>query len=134
VKLSDREQNSALKGESRLSGAEDELIAERTAELTKANQALLAEVDARRRAEEELSRSEALLRSIVDNSTSIIHLKDNDGRYIFVNCQFEAVFRIDEVDVRGKSDFERRATYLSFEQISNVRFCGWALRNLLDLR
>jgi PAS domain S-box-containing protein len=89
-----------------LSEAEDELIAERTAELTKTNQVLQAEIDARGRAEEELSRNEALLRSIIDNSTSIIHLKDKDGRYIFVNCQFEAVFRVDEVDVRGKSDFD----------------------------
>jgi PAS domain S-box-containing protein len=106
AELADRDQNSELKRESSLSEAKDELIAERTAELTKTNQVLQAEIDARGRAEEELSRNEALLRSIIDNSTSIIHLKDKDGRYIFVNCQFEAVFRIDEVDVKGKTDFD----------------------------
>ncbi len=56
--------------------------------------------------EEQLFKNEALLQSIIDSSTRVIYLKDKEGRYITINCQFELLFRIDERDARGKTDFD----------------------------
>jgi two-component system CheB/CheR fusion protein len=44
------------------------------------------------------------LLSIMNNSTSIITMKDLAGRYEFVNHQFEQVFRKSAADVIGKTD------------------------------
>ncbi len=56
--------------------------------------------------DDELYRSETLLRSIIDSSTRVIFLKDPDGRYLTVNHQFEKLFRVSLEDVTGKSDAE----------------------------
>ncbi len=56
--------------------------------------------------EEQLFKNEALLQSIIDSSTRVIYLKDKEGRYITINCQYELLFRIDERDVKGKTDFD----------------------------
>ncbi|MDH3445687.1 MAG: PAS domain S-box protein, partial [Deltaproteobacteria bacterium] len=56
--------------------------------------------------QEELFKNEALLQSIIDSSTRVIYLKDKEGRYITINCQFESLFRIDERDAKGKKDFD----------------------------
>lgn len=44
------------------------------------------------------------LMAIMDNSTSIITLKDLAGRYEFVNRQFEKTFKLNSADVVGKTD------------------------------
>ena len=59
-----------------------------------------------RQRDEELHRSETLLRSVIDNSTRVIYLKDSDGRYVTVNHQFEKLFRLPLEDVTGKADEE----------------------------
>lgn len=60
----------------------------------------------RRAIEEEISSSREKLLSIMNNSTSIIVLKDIAGRYEFVNQQFENTFNIQAKDILGKTDNE----------------------------
>lgn len=60
----------------------------------------------RRATEEEISASREKLLSIMNNSTSIIALKDIAGRYEFVNQQFEDTFNIELKNILGKTDRE----------------------------
>lgn len=55
-------------------------------------------------AERELSKNREILLAIMNNSTSIIALKDLSGRYEFVNRQFERFFDLTSDDVLGKTD------------------------------
>jgi PAS domain S-box-containing protein len=68
-----------------------------------AHVALAAE---RKRAELERARSEQLLRAIVDNSPTVIFLKDLQGRHLLVNRRFEEVFHITGADAVGRTDYE----------------------------
>ncbi len=70
-------------------------IEERTAALRTANKSLQAEIEERTQAEAALKENELLLRerealfhSIIDNSPSVIVVKDLDGRFVFVNQSF----------------------------------------------
>jgi len=46
------------------------------------------------------------LRAIVDNANLPIYLKDSEGKYIFVNREFEQLAAINNLDIRGKNDFD----------------------------
>jgi PAS domain S-box-containing protein len=46
------------------------------------------------------------LQSILDNSSSIIFLKDADGKMMLANSEFEKVFNLRQEDVIGKTDYE----------------------------
>ncbi len=58
----------------------------------------------RKRAERELSESEARFRAILDNSPGLVFLKDLEGRYLHVNRQFERTFHITCDEIAGKRD------------------------------
>ena len=58
----------------------------------------------RLRAERGIRESRERLLSIMDNSTSMISLKDLAGRYEFINRQFEKIFGVNSADVIGKTD------------------------------
>ncbi len=60
----------------------------------------------RKRAEEALQRSEALLRSIVNNSTAVIYAKEANGTYLLVNRRFEQLFDVTADTIRGKTDHD----------------------------
>ncbi|MCP4023990.1 MAG: PAS domain-containing protein, partial [Desulfobacteraceae bacterium] len=60
----------------------------------------------RLRAEAELDQSRQQLQTIIDNTTAVIYLKDINGRFIFVNRQFENLFHISKTQVSGKSDYD----------------------------
>lgn len=55
-------------------------------------------------AERELTKNREMLLAIMNNSTSIITLKDLAGRYEFVNRQFETFFDVSSEKVIGKTD------------------------------
>ena len=59
-----------------------------------------------RTAEEHLRGKELQLRSIVDNASAVIFLKDAAGRYLLVNRRFYKGFRHYGEDVVGKTDAE----------------------------
>src|SRR5512138_1051420 len=54
----------------------------------------------------EIDRARVQLRTILDATTAVIYLKDAEGRYLFVNGQFEKVFGLVSEHVIGKSDEE----------------------------
>jgi len=49
---------------------------------------------------------EALSRAILDNSKTIVYVKDPLGRYVYINRQFEAVLKVRPEDLLGKTDYE----------------------------
>lgn len=59
-----------------------------------------------RRSEAAVREREVLLRTILDNTTAVIYLKDAQGRYLFVNRWHEKIFRIPRDEIRGKTDDE----------------------------
>ena len=66
----------------------------------------LGSVIQRRLAEEALSESEERLRSILDNATSVIYLKNLKGQYTFINRQFINLFNIKSDELRNKTDYD----------------------------
>ncbi len=55
-------------------------------------------------AEREVRKNREILLAIMNNSTSIIALKDLAGRYEFVNQQFERFFQVSAANMIGKTD------------------------------
>ena len=58
----------------------------------------------RLKAEEALRESEEQKRSILDNSTTVIYLKDVQGKYLFINSRYEELFHILRDEIVGKTD------------------------------
>jgi PAS domain S-box-containing protein len=50
--------------------------------------------------------SEEQLRNITDNTSSLIFLKNFQGKYLFINKQFEKIFQMSRKQILGKSDHE----------------------------
>jgi len=83
----------------RLNARLEQRVAERTAELHRANETLARE-------SAERLESQRRLADTVDHSNAIISLKDPGGRYVLVNREFEAVFGLPRARVLGRSDRE----------------------------
>jgi len=77
----------------------EELVKERTSDLE-------SEIAERKQVEEVLQESEERLQAILDNTTSVIYLKDKEGRYILINSQFEDLFHVTKEKVLGKTDHD----------------------------
>jgi len=60
----------------------------------------------RYRVELHLSETRLWLRSVVNNSSAIVYLKDNAGRYLMINGQFERIMGIAAEQALGKTDSE----------------------------
>ncbi len=60
----------------------------------------------RKHAETALRESEGRLQAILDHSSTVIYLKDLEGRYLFINRSFERIFHIDRNAVKGKTDLD----------------------------
>jgi len=57
-------------------------------------------------AEKALYESEEKHRSLLNNSTSVIYMKDLEGHYLFINRKFEELFNVKNDEVEGKNDFD----------------------------
>jgi len=55
-------------------------------------------------AEEMLRESEETLSGIINSGETVIYVKDLEGRYLLINSQFEKLFGIDHLSVKGKLD------------------------------
>ena len=53
-----------------------------------------------------LENSEARLQQILNNTTAVVFVKDTEGRFLFVNRQFERLFHCRQAEVAGKTDHE----------------------------
>ncbi|HEV8329260.1 MAG TPA: PAS domain S-box protein [Nitrospiraceae bacterium] len=66
----------------------------------------IQDITERKQVQEKLRESEARLRAILDNSPTMVYLKDTEGRYLLVNHQFETAFHLTSKDIAGKTDEE----------------------------
>ena len=64
------------------------------------------DISARKRAMEELRQAQARLEAIAANSPTIIGLKDREGRYTFVNRQFERLHDLTSDQILGRTAHE----------------------------
>jgi two-component system NtrC family sensor kinase len=67
---------------------------------------LRQDIEARARVQRELENSEARLQQILNNATTVVFVKDTEGRYLFVNRQWERLFHVRQADAIGKRDSE----------------------------
>ncbi len=66
----------------------------------------LGQVIQRKQAEDALQKSEALLHSILDNTTAVVYVKDLRGRYTFINKRFEELFHIKKHEIKDRTDYD----------------------------
>lgn len=71
-----------------------------------ANARLLGLSEALAEQNAEIDRAREQLRTILDATTAVIYLKDAEGRYLFVNRQFQDVFELRREEVLGRTDQE----------------------------
>ncbi len=79
--------------------------------------AFLRDISERKQAEQALHQSHDRMRSIIDNSPSMIHAKDRSLRYLFANREFGRVFGVDHETIAGQTD----ETVLPLELFGLVR-------------
>lgn len=66
----------------------------------------ITDISGQKKAEEALQDSEKRLRGIMDNSPIAIYMKDTQGRYLFVNKQFQKAVQMNHRQIVGRTDFE----------------------------
>lgn len=66
--------------------------------------ALGNDITQRKQTQEALQESEKRLQSIIDNTSTIIYVKDIKGRYILINSQYELLFNLEREKIKGKTD------------------------------
>jgi len=64
------------------------------------------DINKRKQAEEALRNSEKRLNSILDSTTAIIYIKDKEGRFTFINREFERYFNVSKEGFIGKTDYD----------------------------
>ena len=62
---------------------------------------LRQDIDERARVQRELENSETRLQQILNNATAVVCVKDTEGRFLFVNRQWEHLFHFKQGDVVG---------------------------------
>ena len=68
--------------------------------------AIRRDLGKRLRAESALEGNRVLLQSILDNIPAVVYIKDLEGRYLFVNRQFEQLAGRSREEIRGKTVFD----------------------------
>ena len=76
-------------------------------------QCIVKDISEKKRMELELEKSEfklkenqVWLQSILDNTTSLIYIKDLSGRYVMVNRRFKEVLQVQDEQVLGLTDYD----------------------------
>ncbi len=64
---------------------------------------LQTRIDTRTR---ELRATEERAQAILDNTTSVIYVKDLDGRYLLINRRFESLFGVSKAGAIGRTDYD----------------------------
>jgi PAS domain S-box-containing protein len=84
----------------------EDLVAERTAELSRANEQLQQEIAERQQAESEIQRSYNLLRTVLESTADGIFVRDFEGRYVMVNPAAARIAKMSVREMVGKKDPE----------------------------
>lgn len=79
----------------------------------------IRDITERRRAEEQLLRSQRLLQGVMDNTNAIIFVKDPDGHYLMVNRQWVSVVGITREQAIGNTDHELFPNELAAHFVAN---------------
>jgi PAS domain S-box-containing protein len=82
-------------------------------------QATLDDVTERRKTEEALRESRQLLEGVLENSPAVIYAKRKDGRYTFINREWERVCDLQREQVIGKTDQDLFSTDIAEQFRSN---------------
>lgn len=64
------------------------------------------DISLRKEAEAKVGEINMMFRGIIENSPSVIYLKDNDGRFMLVNPVFEQLFHFTNEQILGKTDYD----------------------------
>jgi PAS domain S-box-containing protein len=75
-------------------------------EMASAIAAHVALATQRKRAEVERARSDRILQAIVDNSATVIFVKDLQGRLLLVNKRYEELFHVTKDSVLGRTEYD----------------------------
>ncbi|MFN7926697.1 MAG: PAS domain S-box protein [Blastocatellia bacterium] len=78
----------------------------RTAELLRTNEALQAEINERKRVEEELHEAQEFLRLVLNDLPNPVFVKDEAGRFTMVNSAFASLYGRQADEMLGKTDFD----------------------------
>ena len=81
-------------------------VRDRTAELEAINQRLELEMGERERSQHRLQENRRLLQAILDNSPTVIFVKDLNGRYLLANRGFSELFHLEEDEALSLCDFD----------------------------
>lgn len=68
--------------------------------------AVKEDITERKETMEALLKSEEKLQSILDNTTAIVYVKDIQGKYLFINKQFEKLFHLKRAEVLDKTAYD----------------------------
>ena len=68
--------------------------------------AIKEDISKRKEIDQELEDNRNLLSSIIDNSTSLIYMKDINGRYLLVNNSFEKLIKTNRENIIGKTAYD----------------------------
>ena len=69
-------------------------------------QGIFRDITRRKRVEDALTQSKEQMQYILDNTTSVIYIKDAQGKYIIVNRQFLDLFHITKEEIIGKTNHD----------------------------
>jgi PAS domain-containing protein len=83
--------------------------------------AVIVDITERKLAEEALSESEQRLQDIIDNTSSIIFVKDLELRYLLMNREYERWHHVQRAQIRGKTDFDIHSHAVAEAQRANDR-------------
>ena len=67
---------------------------------------LVKNLNESRHSQEKLSQREEQLLAITNNVSAIMFLKDLDGRYLYVNQEYEKSFNVSNAEIQGKTDYD----------------------------
>jgi two-component system, NtrC family, sensor kinase len=69
-------------------------------------QCVFWDVTASRQAQREIQRRDVLLQAIMDHTPAVIYMKDLEGRYLYINREYEKLFNVQREQTIGKTDFD----------------------------
>jgi PAS domain S-box-containing protein len=79
------------------------------------------DITERKRRERELERTNRRLDSILENTTTPMFMKAEDGRYLLVNRRYRELFGLTETEVVGRTDAELHPSSMAAEVRANDR-------------